>query len=215
MHDIELSLFKCAFLEQKHNASVKQYLERYYWIEIELDPLIVLYPEPIKGFMKSLYPLLPDIMISYHISQLITTAKKTNITKFDLLKLVEEKFDGNVDFVSIDNSNTICLIMWFVVICFYYASVYHVENTLSVAWGSVLVIEGGCPIYYYFIINNVMLYTDMKFLAENDDENQNHDPTVDNYHDGFHDNMVQQYNWNAVQENHQNQSCSGIGTFTM
>ncbi len=86
-------------------------------------------PKPIKGFIKSLHPPLPDNMASYHISQLITT-EKINRTKLD--------FDGNVYFVSIDNTNTIYLIIWFVVIHFYNTSAYQVDNILSVAQGSAL-----------------------------------------------------------------------------
>ncbi len=36
----ELGLFQCTFLECKHNACDRQYLDRYHWIDIEFDPLI-------------------------------------------------------------------------------------------------------------------------------------------------------------------------------
>ncbi len=48
------------------------------------------YPKPIKGFIKSLHPPSPNIMVSFHISQLITAAKRTNVTKSELLKLVKK-----------------------------------------------------------------------------------------------------------------------------
>ncbi len=35
-------------------------------------------------------------MTSYHASQLVETAKETNMTKEELLKLVETKFDATV-----------------------------------------------------------------------------------------------------------------------
>jgi hypothetical protein len=95
LHDFELGLFQCTFLERKHNASDKQYLDRYHWIDIELDPLIVQYPKPIKGYIKSIHPPSPNIMVSFHVSQLITAVRQTNVTKSELLKMVEEKFDGN------------------------------------------------------------------------------------------------------------------------
>ncbi len=86
-------------MECKHNASDKQYLDRFHWIDVELDPLIVQYPKPIKGFIKSIHPPSPNIMISFHVSQLVTAAKQTNVTKSELLKMVEEKFDCNFYFV--------------------------------------------------------------------------------------------------------------------
>ncbi len=49
--------------------------------------------------------------------------------------------------------------MWFIVICFYYTSAYHVDNPSNVA--GVLDVEGGFLIYYYLILKNVMLDTDM------------------------------------------------------
>ena len=50
LHDFELSHFKCTFLERKHNASDKQYLDKYHWIDVVLDPHIVQLPKPVKGF---------------------------------------------------------------------------------------------------------------------------------------------------------------------
>ncbi len=104
LHDFELGLFHCTFLECKHNASDKQYLDRYHWIDIELDPLLVQYPKPIKGFIKSLHPPSSNTMVSFHVSQLITAAKETNATKSELLTMVEEKFDSNI-YIFFDNSN--------------------------------------------------------------------------------------------------------------
>ncbi len=66
--------------------------------DIELDPPIVQYPKPIKGFIKSLHLPSPNITVSFHVSQLITEAKRTNVTKSELLAMVEEKFDSNVVF---------------------------------------------------------------------------------------------------------------------
>ncbi len=93
-----MGLFKCTFLERKE-ASDKQYLDRFHWIDVELDPLIVQYPKPIKGFIKSFHPLSPNIVVLFHVSQLVAAAKQTNVTKSELLKMVEEKFDGNFYFV--------------------------------------------------------------------------------------------------------------------
>ncbi len=145
----------------KHNASDKQYLDRYHWINIEFDPLIVQYPKPINGFIKSIHPNSPDIMTSVHISQIITTAKKTNVTKSELLKMVEEKFDGNIYFVSIDDNNKLCLIMCFDLLCFHYTSACQVDKPQSLVRGSVLETEDGFIIYGYFLLIRVMLYTDM------------------------------------------------------
>ena len=96
MHDFELSLFQCTFLECKHNASDKQYLDKYHWLDVVLDPHIVQLPKPVKGFIKSLVPLSENTMTSYHASQLVESAKESNMTKGELLKLVETKFDGTV-----------------------------------------------------------------------------------------------------------------------
>ncbi len=153
MHDFELGLFKCTFLECKHNASDKQYLDRYHWIDIELDPFIVQYPKPIKGLIKSIHPPSPDIM-TYN-------SQKTNATKSELLKMVEEKFDSNVYFVCIDDNNKLYLIMCFNLLCFHYTSAYQVDNLSSVMRGFVLEIEGWFNIYNYFLLIRVMLYTDM------------------------------------------------------
>ncbi len=76
MHDFELNIFKCTFLECKHNVSDKQYLDKYHWIDIELDQGIVQFPKPIKGFIKSLIPQSINIMTSYHAYQLVKTDKK-------------------------------------------------------------------------------------------------------------------------------------------
>ncbi len=96
MHDFELSLFQCTFLEHKHNASDEQYLDKYHWLDVVLDPHIVKLPKPLKGFIKSLVPLSENTMTYYHASQLVQTAKEFNMTKEELLKLVETKFDGTV-----------------------------------------------------------------------------------------------------------------------
>ncbi len=61
-----------------------------------LDPHIVQLPKPMKGFIKSLASLSENIMTSYHASQLVQTAKESNMTKGELLKLVETTFDGTV-----------------------------------------------------------------------------------------------------------------------
>ncbi len=37
-HDFELGLFQCNILECKHNASDWQYLGKYHWIDIEIEP---------------------------------------------------------------------------------------------------------------------------------------------------------------------------------
>ncbi len=44
----------------------------------------------------------------------------------------------------------------------------------------------------------------MYLQAENNDESQNHNPTVEEYHDGLQDKVVQQYSRNTVQENQEN-----------
>ncbi len=100
-------------------------------------------------------------MTSFHVSQLITTAKKTNVTKSKLLKMVEEKFDSNDYFVSIDDNIKLCLTMCFDLLCFRYTSEYQVDNPPSVVRGSVLETEGGFIIYNNFLLIRVTLYTDM------------------------------------------------------
>ncbi len=49
-----------------------------------------------KGFIKYLVPLSENIMTSYYAGPLVQTAKETNMTKGELLKLVEETFDGTI-----------------------------------------------------------------------------------------------------------------------
>ena len=56
-----------------------------------------------------------------------------------------------------------------------------------------------------------MLNADMSLWAESNDESQNHDPTVDKYDDGFHNNDIEPYSRNSIQQNHKNQQYSGIG----
>ncbi len=75
--------------------------------------------------------------------------------------MVEEKFDGNVYFVCIDDNNKLCLIMCFDLLCFHYTSAYQVDNLPSVVRGSVLETEGGFIIYSYYLLIRVTLYTDM------------------------------------------------------
>ncbi len=141
MHDFELGLFQCTFLEHKHNESDKQYLDRYHWIDIELDPLIVQYPKPIKGYIKSIHPPSPNIMVSFHVSQLITAVRQTNVTKSELLKMVEEKFDGNNYFVILIY-NTIYISSHRLFFQFRYKSAHHIDNPPSVARGTALGTEG-------------------------------------------------------------------------
>ncbi len=100
LHDFELALFWRTFLECKQSASDIQYLNKFHWVEIELDLCITQHPKPVKGFIKSLLPLSTDMMASYHADQLIKTAKNTNVTKSELLKMKAEKFDGEVIFGS-------------------------------------------------------------------------------------------------------------------
>ncbi len=83
-------------LEHKHNASDKQYLDKYHWLDVVLDPHIVQLPKPVKGFIKSLFPLSENTMTSYRASQLVKTAKESNMPKAESLKLIETKFDGAV-----------------------------------------------------------------------------------------------------------------------
>ncbi len=80
----------------QNNSSDKQYLDKYHWIDVVLDPQIAQLPKPEKGFIKSLAPLSENTMTSYHASHLVESAKQTNMTKGQLLKLVETKFDVTV-----------------------------------------------------------------------------------------------------------------------
>jgi hypothetical protein len=96
LHDFEMAIFQQTFLERKQSASDRQYLDKFHWMEIELDPRITQHHKPVKGFIKSLVPPSIDTMASYHANQLIITAKKTSITNSELLKMIEEKFDGKV-----------------------------------------------------------------------------------------------------------------------
>ena len=73
VHYFEKGLFQCTVLERKHNASDEQYLDQYHWIDIELGPLRVQYPNLIKGFIKSIMQLSTNIMTSYHAKQLVQT----------------------------------------------------------------------------------------------------------------------------------------------
>ncbi len=57
--------------------------------------------------------------------------------------MVEDKFDGNVCFVSIDDNGNVCLIMYFVLLCLHYISAYQVDDLPHVAMGFELGIEGG------------------------------------------------------------------------
>ncbi len=84
------------YLERKQNSSDKQYLDKYHWLDVVLDPHIVQLPKPVKGFIKSLAPLSESLTTSYHVGQLVQSAKKSNMTKQELLKLIETKFDGTV-----------------------------------------------------------------------------------------------------------------------
>ena len=95
LHDFELSLFKCTFLERKHNSSDRQYLDRFHWTDIQLDQHIIHSTKPVKGFIKSRFQPSQNVMISYHLCQLVNTAHNTNVTKSELIKMVEDKFDGN------------------------------------------------------------------------------------------------------------------------
>ena len=96
LHDFELGLFQRTFLERKQSASNQQYLDKFHWMEIELDPRITQCPKQVKGFIKSTIPPSTHMMTSYYASQLVTTAKKTNITQSELLNLVKEKLEGMV-----------------------------------------------------------------------------------------------------------------------
>ena len=91
-----MSHFKCTFLERKHNASDKQYLDKYHWIDVALDPHIVKLPKPVKGFIKSLAPLSENIMTSYHAGQLVKSAKESHMSREELLELVAISFNGTV-----------------------------------------------------------------------------------------------------------------------
>lgn len=97
LHDFELGCSQRTFLERKHSANDRQYLDKFHWIEIELDPCITQHPKPVKGFIKSQVPPSTHMMTSYYAIQLVTTAKKRNISKSELLHLVEEKFEGKVN----------------------------------------------------------------------------------------------------------------------
>ncbi len=99
LHDFELGIFQHTFLECKHSASNQQYLNKFHQIEIKLDSHIIQYPKPVKGFIKSLVPPSPHMMISFYARQLVLAAKKTNVTKSELLNLVEKKFDGKVNLI--------------------------------------------------------------------------------------------------------------------
>ncbi len=92
-------------------------------------------------------------MVSFHISQLVTAAKQTNVTKSELLEMVKEKFDGNVYFVFFNDNDNICLIILFVLHCFHYTSAYQVDNPLSVEQGSVLGTEGTFVLFKTFYTN--------------------------------------------------------------
>ncbi len=96
MHDFEWNLFKCTFLEHKHNASDEQYLDKYHWIDVVLDAHIVRFPQPGKGSIKSLVPQSENIMTSYHAGWLVQSAKETKMTKIELLKLADETFNSKV-----------------------------------------------------------------------------------------------------------------------
>ncbi len=93
INHFELTL---TFLKQNHNASHKQYLDSYHWIYIVLDPHVIQFPKPVKGFIKLLLPQSENLVTSYHASQLVQTAKEINVTKVELLKLFGETFDGKV-----------------------------------------------------------------------------------------------------------------------
>ncbi len=92
-----MDLFQHTFLERKHSARNQQYLNKFHWIEIELNSCITQYPKPVKGFIISLVPPSPHMMTSYYARQLVVAAKKTNVTKSELLNLVEKTFDGKVN----------------------------------------------------------------------------------------------------------------------
>ncbi len=96
LHDFELGLFQRAFLERKQSASNWHYLDKFHWMEIELDPRITQCPKQVKGFVKSTIPPSTHMMTSYYATKLVTIAKKKNITKSELLNLVKEKLEGMV-----------------------------------------------------------------------------------------------------------------------
>ena len=50
-----------------------------------------------------------------------------------------------------------------------------------------------------------MLYADMSLWAEINNKSQNHNPIIEEYQNGLHNNEVEQYNRNAIQQNHKNQ----------
>ncbi len=81
-------------------------------------------------------------MVSFHLSKLITAAKKTNETKSELMTMGNKKFDGNVHYYYFyDDKNLLSNH----VICFpffNYTSAHQVDNPPSVAMGCVLGTEG-------------------------------------------------------------------------
>ncbi len=76
--------------------------DKYHWIAIVLDPLIVQFPKPVKGFVQSLNPLSTKKMTSYHTGQLVKISKETIITKSGLFKLINKKYDSKKYFIVYD-----------------------------------------------------------------------------------------------------------------